>query len=106
MSVADGAPTGSRPASETAALRFLAETPLGTRVVVRSRLLARRDPAVLDGTGAPTQTDAVGYLRARTATDVTIETKSALRTIALADVTLAKQVPPPPPPRPIPARTQ
>lgn len=82
---------GIRPESESAALRFLAETPLGTRVVVRSRLNADESHS---------QTDAVGYLRSRTASECAIETKRGLVTIAFTDVTLAKQVPPPPAPRP------
>lgn len=67
---------------------FLRAQPSGTRVVVRHRLP--------DGQA----TDALGWLHLSDATHVVIATKRGLETIALADVLLAKEVPPPPPPRP------
>lgn len=70
-----------------AATAFLAATALGTRVVVRSR--------IPNG-----QTDALGYLRAIDSRSCTIDTRHGLVTVLLADVDLAKAVPPPPTPRP------
>jgi hypothetical protein len=69
------------------ALEFLTAAELGTRVVVRTRI---------DGGF----TDALGYLRALDATHCTVETKRGPVTLQLADVVLAKEVPPPPAPRP------
>ena len=66
---------------------FLAAAPLGTRVVVRTRI---------DGG----YTDALGYLRSLDTTTCTVETKRGLVDLALAEVVAAKEVPPPPPPRP------
>jgi len=64
-------------------LAFLAAAPLGTRVVVRTRIEGG-------------YTDAVGYLRAAPPASVSVETKRGLVTLALADVVAAKEVPPPP----------
>lgn len=61
----------------------LPDVPLGTRVVVRYRIEGGF-------------TDALGYLRSRGDTDCTVETKRGLATIRLADIVLAKTVPPPP----------
>ena len=70
-----------------AATDFLAAAVLGTRVVVRTRI--------------PTgQTDALGYLRAIDERSCTLDTRHGLVTVLLADVDLAKAVPPPPAPRP------
>jgi hypothetical protein len=41
-------------------------------------------------------TDAVGYLRERTASECVVETRRGLVTIPLDEVTAAKAVPPPP----------
>jgi hypothetical protein len=79
-----------------AALRYLAGAPLGTRVVVRSRLAAA-DAASASGA---THTDAVGDLISRTDTGCTIDTKRGPVQILFSSVTLAKAVPPPPAPRP------
>ncbi|MDJ0350083.1 hypothetical protein [Cryobacterium sp. PH29-G1] len=65
---------------------FLADAPLGTRVVVRTR-------------SAGGYTDALGFLRDRTAASVSVETKRGLVTIAMKDVVAAKEVPPAPEPR-------
>ena len=70
-----------------AATEFLAAAELGTRVVVRTRI-----PGGL--------TDALGYLRAIDALSCTVETRHGMVTLLLADVDLAKAVPPPPAPRP------
>ncbi len=59
---------------------------LGTRLTVRKRI-----PAGF--------TDAVGYLRERTDSHCTVETRRGVVTIPLAEVTAAKVVPPPPPRR-------
>jgi hypothetical protein len=67
---------------------FLRGIPIGTRVVVRHLLEDGR------------ATDALGYLRARDAEHVVIETKRGLETVLLATVIAAKEVPPPPAPRP------
>ncbi|TFD16665.1 ferrous iron transport protein A [Cryobacterium sp. TMT1-21] len=67
-----------------AASHFVSVTELGARIVVRTRI----EGGV---------TDAVGYLRACTDTECTVETKRGLVTLALADIVAAKQVPPPPP---------
>ena len=66
---------------------LLRSIPIGTRVVVRYSLE--------DG-GA---TDALGYLRARDAEHVVVETKRGPDTVALERVIAAKEVPPPPAPR-------
>ncbi|MEO8907313.1 MAG: hypothetical protein ABI310_04470 [Microbacteriaceae bacterium] len=59
---------------------------LGTRMTVRTRI---------DGGF----TDAVGYLRDRSASECVVETRHGTVTLALQDVTHAKVVPPPPPRR-------
>ena len=71
---------------------FLAELPLGTRVVVRYRVGVKF-------------TDALGYLRTcDTVADenpvCTVETKRGLATVALNDVVAAKRVPEAPARRP------
>jgi hypothetical protein len=66
---------------------FLADAPLGTRVVVRTRI-------------AGGYTDALGVLRGRSAEFVSVETKRGLVTLPMQDVVAAKQVPPAPEPRP------
>jgi len=68
------------------AARFVAGTAPGTRIVVRSRIEGGF-------------TDALGYLLSVDDTSCVVETKRGQVTIALADVTLAKAVPPPPVPR-------
>ena len=60
--------------------------PLGTRVVVRTRV-----PGGL--------TDTLGYLRRLDALTCEIETRRGLRRVILADVVAAKPVPEPPPRR-------
>ena len=65
---------------------FLVDAPLGTRVVVRTRV-----------TGG--YTDALGFLRERSAASVSVETKRGLVTLLMADVVAAKAVPPAPEPR-------
>ena len=69
------------------AVEFLQQAPLGTRVVVRTR--------IADGF-----TDALGYLRSLDETHCTVETKRGSLSLALAEVVAAKEVPPPPAPRP------
>ena len=59
---------------------FLADAPLGTRVVVRTRI-----PGGL--------TDALGFLRERSPTSVVVETKRGLVRIEVQDVVAAKEVP-------------
>ncbi|WP_104196027.1 ferrous iron transport protein A [Cryobacterium sp. M15] len=70
---------------------FLADAPLGTRVVVRTRIPGG-------------YTDALGFLRSRSAASVSVETKRGLVTLAMADVVAAKFVPPAPEQRPRRAR--
>ena len=65
---------------------FLADAPLGTRVVVRTRI-----PGGF--------TDALGFLRGRSASSVSVETKRGLVTLLMHDVVAAKEVPPAPAPR-------
>ncbi|KFF59373.1 hypothetical protein JF66_11760 [Cryobacterium sp. MLB-32] len=67
-------------------LAFLAGAPLGTRVVVRTRIEGG-------------YTDALGCLREAPPASVVVETKRGLVTLLLADVVAAKEVPPPPAPR-------
>lgn len=62
--------------------------PLGTRVVVRY--------LIEDGERA---TDALGELLDRTDDEVVIQTRRGLERVPLAQVLLAKPVPPPPPSR-------
>ncbi|TFD66450.1 ferrous iron transport protein A [Cryobacterium ruanii] len=65
---------------------FLAQASLGTRVVVRTRIPGG-------------YTDALGFLRERSAASVSVETKRGLVTLAMEDVVAAKDVPPAPEPR-------
>lgn len=65
---------------------FLRTCEIGTRVTVRRR--------VDDG-----WTDALGYLRALTDTDCTVETRRGMVTVPLDAVTAAIRVPEPPPRR-------
>jgi hypothetical protein len=65
---------------------FLREVGEGTRVVIRYRLHGHAESA----------TDALGYVSAKSATQVVIATVRGLVTIDLADVIAAKEVPPPP----------
>ncbi|MEO7005701.1 MAG: hypothetical protein ABI065_01600 [Terrimesophilobacter sp.] len=67
-------------------IQFVTSAPLGTRMTVRKRV---------DGGF----TDAVGYLRSRTDAECVVETRHGMVTIALAEVTAARAVPPPPPRR-------
>ena len=69
---------------------FVAGTAIGARIVVRYRLDDDPDAG---------HTDALGYLRAVDSTSCVVETKRGEVTIALADIALAKAVPPPPEPR-------
>lgn len=68
------------------AASFVSGTSLGTRIVVRRRIEGGF-------------TDAIGYLRFVDDTTCVVETRHGLVTIALADIALAKAVPPPPAPR-------
>ncbi|MFP5252008.1 MAG: ferrous iron transport protein A [Actinomycetes bacterium] len=74
----------------TSAADSLTALPLGTRVVVRYRLHGDTHRA----------TDALGDLVALDAVTCTVATRRGDVEIALADVLLAKPVPPPPAPRP------
>ena len=65
---------------------FLADAPLGMRVVVRTRISGG-------------YTDALGFLRSRDAASVSVETQRGLVTLAMVDVVAAKEVPPAPEPR-------
>lgn len=66
--------------------RILTTLPLGTRVVIRSRI-------------AEGFTDALGYLRSRDADGCTVETRRGTMSVAFEDVVAAKTVPEPPPRR-------
>jgi len=68
------------------AVRFVSGTEPGTRIVVRYRTEGM-------------MTDALGYLVWVDDTNCVVETKRGPVEIALADVALAKAVPPPPAPR-------
>lgn len=70
-------------------LARLLTIPLGSRVVVRY--------LIEDGARA---TDALGYLLERTEDDVVVDTRRGPERVPLAQVLLAKPVPPPPEPRP------
>lgn len=70
----------------TDAARFVSETAIGARVVVRT---------TIDGG----YTDALGYLRSCDESACVVETRRGLVTLALDDVVAAKEVPPPPPRR-------
>ncbi|MFC7788393.1 putative acetyltransferase [Microbacterium sp. MAHUQ-60] len=67
-------------------VRFIRDTPLGTRMTVRKRI-----PGGF--------TDAVGYLRACGDQECVVETRRGPVSIRLDEVTAAKVVPPPPPRR-------
>ena len=64
----------------------LAALPLGTRVVVRYRIVGGF-------------TDALGYLRSVATETCTVETRKGISHIALNHIVAAKEVPPPPAPR-------
>ena len=68
---------------------FLRGVTEGTRVVIRYRLHDQPESA----------TDALGYVSAKSDTQIVIATVRGLATIDLADVIAAKEVPPPPEPR-------
>lgn len=68
---------------------FLRGVTEGTRVVIRYRLHDQPESA----------TDALGYVSAKSDTQIVIATVRGLATIDLADVIAAKAVPPPPEPR-------
>lgn len=70
-----------------AAVRFLKETPLGSRVVVRFALPEEAQAGA---------TDALGELLDRTSEGCTVQTKRGPVVIADADVIAAKPVPPAP----------
>ena len=65
---------------------FLREVSEGTRVVIRYRLHDQAEGA----------TDALGYVSAKSQTQIVVATARGLRTIDFADVIAAKEVPPPP----------
>lgn len=71
-------------------VEFLRGVTEGTRVVIRYRLHDQPEGA----------TDALGYVSARSDTQIVIATVRGLATIDLADVIAAKEVPPPPERRP------
>ena len=68
---------------DSSARDFLSQVDIGTRVVVRYRIEGGLS-------------DALGVLSSRTSTHCVIDTRRGLTTVDLADVVLAKQVPPPP----------
>lgn len=65
---------------------FLREVSEGTRVVIRYRLHDQAEAA----------TDALGYVSAKSQTQIVVATARGLKTIDFADVIAAKEVPPPP----------
>lgn len=65
---------------------FLRGAGEGTRVVIRYRLHDQPEGA----------TDALGYVSAKSDTQIVVATVRGLVTISLADVIAAKEVPPPP----------
>ena len=65
---------------------FLREVSEGTRVVIRYRLHDEAEGA----------TDALGYVSAKSSTQIVVATVRGLTTIDFADVIAAKEVPPPP----------
>ncbi|MEO6201317.1 MAG: ferrous iron transport protein A [Cryobacterium sp.] len=67
----------------TDAARFVSGAILGTRIVVRRRIEGGF-------------TDAIGYLRFVDSASCVVETRHGPVTIALAEIALAKAVPPPP----------
>jgi len=70
-------------------LEFLRGAADGTRVVIRHALHNEPESA----------TDVLGYVSGSSDTQIVIATSKGLRTIALADVIAAKEIPPPPAPR-------
>lgn len=62
---------------------FLLSVPLGTRVVVRRTIESGF-------------TDALGYLRERTASVCVVETRDGMKTVPFDVIVAAKEVPPPP----------
>ena len=68
---------------DSSARDFLPQVDIGTPVVVRYRIEGGLS-------------DALGVLSSRTPTHCVIDTRRGLTTVDLADVVLAKQVPPPP----------
>ena len=77
---------------DSSARDFLSQVDIGTRVVVRYRIEGGLS-------------DALGVLSSRTPTHCVIDTRRGLTTVDLADVVLAKQVPPSPTRRPATKRT-
>jgi hypothetical protein len=73
-------------------VEFLRGVSEGTRVVIRYRLHDQPESA----------TDALGYVSAKSDTQIVIATVRGLATIDLADVIAAKEVPSPPERRPRP----
>ena len=69
------------------AAAFVSGTEPGTRIVVRRRIEGGF-------------TDAIGYLRSVDGTSCVVETRHGTVNILLADIALAKAVPPPPARRP------
>jgi hypothetical protein len=65
---------------------FLRGVGEGTRVVIRYRLHGEPEGA----------TDALGWVSAKSDTQIVVATARGLTTITLADVIAAKEVPPPP----------
>ena len=65
---------------------FLLRVSEGTRVVIRYRLHEQAESA----------TDALGYVSAKSQTQIVVATVRGLVTIDFADVIAAKEVPPPP----------
>ena len=65
---------------------FLLQVSEGTRVVIRYRLHDEAEGA----------TDALGYVSAKSQTQIVVATVRGLVTIDFADVIAAKEVPPPP----------
>ena len=65
---------------------FLREVSEGTRVVIRYRLHDEAEGA----------TDALGYVSAKSSTQIVVATVRGLRTIDFADVIAATEVPPAP----------
>ena len=65
---------------------FLLQVSEGTRVVIRYRLHEQAESA----------TDALGYVSAKSQTQIVVATVRGLVTIDFADVIAAKEVPPPP----------
>ena len=65
---------------------FLREVSEGTRVVIRYRLHDQAEGA----------TDALGYVSAKSQTQIVVATVRGLTTIDFIDVIAAKEVPPPP----------